>query len=575
VGSAHRKGYALLTSSVLLYNKTMIDNNSIEQLKQVIDIVDVVGNYVELKKNGANYKGLCPFHNEKTPSFIVSPARQSFKCFGCGVGGDAIKFVMEYEKLSYPEAIEKLAQMVNFTLRYTKGREGAHDERRILETVGRWYRANLQKSETARNYLQKRGVSLASVEKFMLGYAPSGREVLGFLQSALIPFPKAAEVGILGEERGRFYARLSERVIFPIHSPSGMLVGFGGRTLGNHPAKYINSPQTRLFNKSRLLYGYHLAKEQIYRKKRLVVVEGYMDVIMLHQAGFTTAVATLGTALTPDHLPLLRKGEPEVIVAYDGDKAGMAAAMKAARLLSAHNFEGGVVLFEGGADPADMIAEGRTEDVEALFADPIPFARFVIERILAEHDLSSPVDKERAFEELRRFLSALSPFALEKYAPYAAAGLGVPTAKFTARQKSVSSGSLPNATGLTLSDVAEASILKTLLRTPDLIDMVLDTMDASMFVTYRQAFEALVQGNEHDALQRIDLDEEIKIYSEEELKQQLLFFLQRYYLKALDIIKKDDRLPFQKKAFFIRKYQDYIHRLKRGELVPYESHITL
>ena len=562
----------------------MIDNDSIEQLKQTLDIVDVVGNYVELKKNGSNYKGLCPFHDEKTPSFIVSPSRQSFKCFGCGVGGDAIKFVMEYEKLSYPEAIEKLAQMVNFSLRYTKGREGAGEEKRILETVGQWYRANLERSEKAKNYLKSRGVSLASAEKFALGYAPSSREVLAYLQKSLIPFPKAAEVGILGHDSGRYYARLAERVIFPIHSPSGMLVGFGGRTLGDHPAKYINSPQTKLFNKSRLLYGYHLAKEQVYRKKRLVVVEGYMDVIMLHQAGFDTAVATLGTALTPDHLPLLKKGEPDVIVAYDGDKAGVAAATKAAQLLSAHNFEGGVVLFEGGMDPADMVQKGEIEAVEGLFARPIPFAQFVIDRIVAAHDLGSPHSKESAFNALRSYLATLSPFVLEKYAPYAALRLGVNPAmlapksarpaapryeKRPHRQEAPPPAPSPV---LTLSDVAEGSIIKTLIKTPTLIDMVLDAMDASMFAVHRGAFEALLRGEENDELLRIDLDESIKTYTEEELKRQLVYFLQRYYRRALDIIKKDDRLPLEQKIFFIRKYQDYINRLKHGELVPYEHH---
>ncbi len=557
----------------------MIDNNSIEQLKQTIDIVDVIGNYVELRKNGSNFKGLCPFHDEKTPSFIVSPSRQFYKCFGCGAGGDAIKFVMEFEKLSYPEAIEKLASQYNFTLRYTKGEHGGGQERRILETVGQWYRANLERSERAKNYLRDRGVSLASIEKFALGYAPSSEETLQFLQRAMIPFPKAEEVGILGHDHGRYYARLIERVIFPIFSPSGMPVGFGGRTLGDHPAKYINSPQTKLFNKSRLLYGYHLAKEQIYRKKRLIVVEGYMDVIMLHQAGFNTAVATLGTALTNDHLPLLKKGEPEVIVAYDGDNAGINAAMKAALLLSAHNFEGGVVLFGNGMDPADMVVEGKADVIESLFAKPIPYAQFVIDQTVARYDIGTPKGKEDAFHAVRNYLATLSPFVVEKYLPYAALRLKVNTAMLSPKSVRREYRKRPerpapvqeNPSVLTLSDVAEESIIKTLLKTPSLTDMVLDTMDSSMFAIHRAAFEALLQGREHEDLLRIDFDDSIVTYSEEELKRQLLYFLQRYYRKALDIIKKDDTLPFENKIFFIRKYQDYINRLKRGELVPYES----
>ncbi|WP_201352191.1 DNA primase [Hydrogenimonas urashimensis] len=559
----------------------MIDNNSIEQLKQTIDIVDVIGNYVELKKNGSNFKGLCPFHNEKTPSFIVSPTKQFYKCFGCGAGGDAIKFVMEFEKLSYPEAIEKLASQYNFTLRYTQGSQSGAQERHILETVGQWYRANLEHNETAKKYLRDRGVSLASVEKFALGYAPSSEETLAFLQKALIPLPKAEEAGLLGHDGGRWYARLIERIIFPIHSPSGMPVGFGGRTMGNHPAKYINSPQTKLFNKSRLLYGYHLAKEQIYRKKRLIVVEGYMDVIMLHQAGFTTAVATLGTALTNDHLPLLKKGEPEVIVAYDGDNAGVNAAMKAALLLSAHNFEGGVVLFGNGMDPADMVNAGNADAIEELFAKPVPYAQFVIDQTVARYDIRSPKGKEDAFHAVKNYLATLSPFVQEKYLPYAALRLGVNTAMLapTTSRPSYAPRNDPAQTRpapvLTLTDVAEESIIKTLLKTPTLTDMVLDTMDSSMFGAHKNAFEALLRGIEHEDLLRIELDDTIVTYSEEELKKQLLYFLQRYYKRALDIIKKNDTLAFEKKIFFIRKYQDYINRLKRGELVPYESHHTV
>mgnify|MGYP000412559246 FL=1 len=225
---------------------------------------------MELRKAGANYKANCPFHGEKTPSFVVSPSKQIYHCFGCGVGGDSIKFVMELEKLSYPEAIEKLASMNNFSLNYTKGSSDYSDAKRVLEAVGQWYVKNLNHNETAIKYLLDRGVSQNSIETFEIGYVPSGAEVMQFLQSALLPLPKAAEAGIIAQsENGRgYYARLVERITFPIYSTSASLVGFGGRTITNHPAKYINSPQTKLFNNSRLLYGYHLAKESIYKNKK-------------------------------------------------------------------------------------------------------------------------------------------------------------------------------------------------------------------------------------------------------------------------------------------------------------------
>ena len=269
----------------------MIENNSIEILKSTVDIIDVIGNYIELKKAGANFKANCPFHGEKTPSFVVSPSKQIYHCFGCGVGGDAIKFVMEIEKLSYPEAIEKVASTYNFTLQYTKGSSDYSESKRVLESVQKWYVKNLDLNKEAKEYLYNRGITNNSIEKFEIGYVGKGQNVLNFLSSNLFPFPKAEESGVIAKgERGEFYARLVERVIFPIYSSNGSIVGFGGRTLGNHPAKYINSPQTKLFNKSRLLYGYHKAKESIYKNKKLIVCEGYLDVISFHQAGFTEAV---------------------------------------------------------------------------------------------------------------------------------------------------------------------------------------------------------------------------------------------------------------------------------------------
>jgi len=272
-----------------------------------------------------------------------------------------------------------------------------------------------------------------------------------------------------------------------------------------------------------------------------------------------------------------------VIVAYDGDSAGINAATKAALLLSAHNFEGGVVLFGNGMDPADMVNAGNADAIEALFAKPIPYAQFVIDQTVERFNIQTPKGKEDAFRSVKNYLSTLSPFVREKYLPYAALRLGVNAAmldsqstRSTYRQYDRNQAEQPQpAPLLTLTDVAEESIIKTLLKTPTLTDMVLDTMDSSMFGTHKLAFDALIQGAEHEDLLRIELDDSIMTYSEAELKKQLLYFLQRYYKKALDIIKKDDTLPFEKKIFFLRKYQDYINRLKRGELVPYESHSTL
>jgi DNA primase len=554
----------------------MIDPASIEALKQSIDIVDVIGNYLELKKAGANYKCNCPFHGEKTPSFNVSPAKQIYHCFGCGVGGDAIKFVMEYEKLSYPEAIEKIASMYNFSLRYTQGSGEYGEAKRVLELMQGWYSENLDREPQAQAYLRERGVTQASIEDFGIGWVPDGGQVMAFLRSRSIPLPKAAEAGIVAQgERGDYYARLNRRVTFPIYSPAGAIVGFGGRTLGDHPAKYINSPQTRLFNKSRLLYGYHRVKESIYRQKELIVCEGYLDVIMLHQAGFKTAVATLGTALTEEHLPLLRKGEPRVILAYDGDNAGVAAALKAARLLSAHGFDGSVVLFPGGQDPADMVRAGDLEGLKRLLHQGAPLIPFVLERLAASHDLSDPRAKERAFAEVRSYLATLSPIVRESVIPQAASLIGVAPALF--RQRESEGRPTRERFSERREDPAWQAILRTLLEQERLIDEVVDLIGPEMAGQYREAYEALLTGDrEHPQLLRIALDESIHPLEDEDFRKALRTQMELYYRRRLRDLTQDREIPFARKSYLIRKIKtDILPRLRKGELVPYASDIPL
>jgi len=558
---------------LIRYNSLMIDNASIESLKNSIDIVDVVGSFIELRKAGANYKANCPFHGEKTPSFVVSPSKQIYHCFGCGCGGDSIKFVMELEKLSYPEAIEKLASMFNFSLSYTKGSSDYSDAKRVLEALQTWYVKNLEHNETARKYLLDRGIAESSIEKFGIGYVPEGNSVMQFLNSALLPLPKAVEAGVLAQgEGGRYYARLVERITFPIFSASGAAVGFGGRTISNHPAKYINSPQTKLFNKSRLLYGYNLAKESIYKNKKLIVCEGYLDVVMFHQAGFAEAVASMGTALTSEHLPLLRKGDPKVILAYDGDKAGQAAALKAAQMLSMAGFDGGVVLFPDGQDPADLIAKGQSEAVAKLLREAKPLIPFVLEQTISAYDLNDPRAKEAAFGNAKQFLDTLSPIIKDAYIPIAATQLGVSPALFG---QQINQGRPRENFSQKRDDVAQLSILKTLLEKPNLIDSVLDVIDVEMFGGYAELFSALIKGEkEHPHLMGLAIDDTFQVMNEEELQNVLRNFLIKHYDAKLKKIVADAGIPFAKKSFMIRKIKtDIIPRLKRGELVSFDTNI--
>ena len=555
----------------------MIEQASIESLKSTIDIVDVIGNYIELKKAGANYKANCPFHGEKTPSFVVSPSKQIFHCFGCGAGGDAIKFVMQSEHISYPEAIEKLASMYNFSLRYTKGSSDYSDAKRVLEILQKWYRYNLTHNPDAQKYLQDRSIAQHSIEEFGIGFVPDGKSVMDYLQSQHIPLPQAVEAGVVAKgEDGRYYARLNQRITFPIYSPSGSIVGFGGRTTANHPAKYINSPQTKLFNKSRLLYGYHRAKDSIYKQKELIVCEGYLDVIMLHQAGFKNAVATLGTALTAEHLPLLRKGEPRVILAYDGDKAGIAAALKAAKLLGSHSFEGGVVLFPNGQDPADLIAAKETQKVASLLRSAKPLIEFVLEQTAYSYDLNNPNQKEAAFAEIKNYLSSLSEILKETYIPIAATLLGISSALFADGRDNSSLKQHFKATQ-TKADPQWQSLLKTMIENPSLIDDVADILSSEMAGDYKEVFNAVMSGDmDHPLVMGLSIDESIPIIEPENIQDALRAQLEIFYMKKFKSIMRDRNIPYEKKVYIRNKIQqEIIPKIKKGALVPYESSIFI
>ncbi|MFT7004390.1 MAG: DNA primase [Sulfurimonas sp.] len=553
----------------------MITEDSIEALKARLDIVDVVGSYVELKKAGANYKAPCPFHDEKSPSFVVSPSKGIYHCFGCGAGGDSIKFTMEYEKLNYPEALEKLADNYNFTLSYT---DNKHNKPRsqIMDKLSEWYQNLLTTKQTALSYIKERGIYESSVEKFGIGYAPDSNATINYITSQQFLMSEAVNMGVIGYDGGRNFARFIERITFPIHSANGSIVGFGGRTITGHQAKYVNSPETPFFNKSRLLYAYHHAKQTLHKTKEIIITEGYLDVIMLHQAGFTNAVATLGTALTQEHLPLLRKGEPRVVMAYDGDKAGRAAALKASRLLSAGGFNGGVVIFGYGLDPADMVNNGAVEELATMFRDAKPFIEFVLEEILSLYDLRDPKAKEECMQDAIGYLKTLSPLLQEEYKTFLASrlgGLGVSPSLVRMGGQAQADRNAPLMQKNIHKDPWELTLIKTVLEHPELVNQMLDALDPSLLQFHSMEFSLALQGKiEEPSLMAISVDEQIKpLIDEASLRAELIGFLTKHYERELRKINIQPSFSFEQKAFYIRKFRGKISKLKKGELVAFRD----
>ncbi len=566
----------------------MIESRSVEEVKTRIDIVDVIGNYIELKKSGANFKANCPFHGENTPSFVISPSKQIYKCFGCGVGGDAIKFVMEYEKLTYPESIEKLADQFGIHLQYSDNHQDSFHDKKILENYNLFLRKQLDYNAEAKKYLLSRGLHESSIEKFELGYAPQSNLSLDFLRQNSVPLNEALDLGLVANgDNNRVYARFTNRIMFPIFTPAGKIVGFGGRIITQRTdiGKYINSPQGKLFDKSTLLYGYHKAKTSIMQKGEVIVVEGNLDVIMLHQAGFANSVATLGTALTDKHVPILVRGNPKIILAYDGDQAGINAAFKAAYMLSQRGLQGGVVIFAQNMDPADMIKNKLLDEINQLFHKPKPLIEFCLEHISSHYNLANPMQKEEALKETTTYLKVLSPILQEEYKGYLSAILNIrenlieiesspkepkkrefkKEYKTKFKQEHRPNIEIPNTPR---EDIAELTLLKTLLEKPHLIDFILDIIDANIFQTHKEEFQAIITNKlDNPKIIGIQIRENIVTLEEHELKNQLLFMLRRNCENELIKIKNMRDISLTQKGFMIRKVREKLTQLKRGKFV--------
>ena len=525
----------------------MIDPKSIEKLKNQIDIVDIIEHFLPVKKMGANYKCVCPFHDDRNPSMSISQSKQIFHCFACKAGGDAIKFVMDYEKLTYPEAIERIASLVNFSLEYTNDKAPTQKENKhILEKANAFYRSEFFKHEAAVRYIYSRGINDAMIEKFELGWAGDSASTIRLLQNENIEPKEALEVGIVKQNEKGIYASFIERITFPIYSHTTRLVGFGGRTISDHPAKYVNSPQSVVFDKSKLFYGYHLAKQSIFEKKQIIITEGYLDVIMLHYAGFTNAVAVLGTALTTSHLPLLKRGEISVVLCFDGDGAGINAAIKSSRLLSQNEIDGSVVIIKGGADPADMVFAGRSEELKEMFDSGTELGEFYIEQIVKKYDISRPVQKQKCLEEIMEFTNSLKPVISNSYENLVANLLKIEVGTFSLSNQRHSSTQSQNFTNAnrqteqnlqkkTKTDILEFSILKSMLANKGYETIVLNELEEKFFLHHKNYFQAaLAPKIEANAVlvREIYVDDSAKVASSEEsLREAILKLKLKYYEK--------------------------------------------
>jgi len=522
----------------------MISDSSIERLKSQIDVVDIIGSVVELKKKGANYAASCPFHDEKTASFTVSPQKQIYHCFGCSAGGDAINFIQEYKKLTYPEAIEDIATYYNFTLEYSKESRTKNYDGIMTATV-KYFKENI--TPDILEYLQERGVSLKSIAQFNIGYAPKGNVLIEHLKTNHFNLSDAIEVGLIAKEssRDRYYSRFSERIMFPIYSQSGKVVGFGGRTLKtdhSKVAKYLNSPGTKLFNKRSLFYGYNIAKERIHKKHTIIVTEGYLDVIMLHQTGISSSVATLGTALTESHIPLIKRTGAKTLLCYDGDRAGRDAAFKASVLLTQSNIDGGVVIFADGIDPADMVKSGQDKELITLLLNPINMIKYIINYITQKYNLEDAYAKQTAANEVNDYLQSIELLIANEYRQYVAQVLQIET-RFVSHVQMQQVDARRHAD----SDISELMLMKTMIENGYLISDYLKVLKVDTLKSYTREFHLLIDGKKDDpSIRAIAIRDDIKTYNDAEFMKVLKFKQKQEMNMQLELLVKSLKPDEQK-----------------------------
>lgn len=387
---------------------SLISDDMINQIKENSDIVDIIGEYVDLKKAGSSYKGLCPFHNEKTPSFTVDKKKQLFHCFGCGAGGDVVSFIMQKEGLSYPESLKYLAHKAGINIVFTENPEVNQKKVRLYEInkeIMMYFYKNLLTTKAPQDYLLKRGLRSNIVNTFMLGYAKdSWDDLLTFAKSKNINEDDLFELGLIAKSKnGKFYDKYRNRIIFPIIDTYGRIIGFGGRSIDNTMPKYLNSPESDVFKKRFNLYGLNIFKKQ--SKRDLILVEGYMDVIALNNNGIDLAVASLGTALTVEQAKLAKRYADNIYICYDSDSAGIKATKRAIEIFKEAEIGVSIIQLGEGLDPDEYVKKYGKEAFENKINEAVDEYNYTYEQILDGYSQASDNEK---LEKLNQFIGFLA-----------------------------------------------------------------------------------------------------------------------------------------------------------------------
>ncbi len=397
-----------------------ISEQKIEEIRNAVDIVDIISGYVHLRKRGKNFVGLCPFHQEKTPSFTVSSDKQIFHCFGCGAGGNVFKFLMDFKNISFIEAVEEIAEHAGIKIQYEKSeltevQKELEEFYEINDFAAKYFEEILQKSseaEEARQYLKRRNIKPKTQKLFRIGFAPSGWDnFLNVAKENKIDLQKAKILGLIDvNEKGEYYDKFRERIIFPIFSPNGRVIAFGGRILidKENTAKYLNSPESKIYSKRKSLYGLFHSKEEIRKLDKAILVEGYIDLISLYQADIKNVVASSGTSLTEEQVQLLSRFTKNIIVLFDADPAGQKASLRSIELLLKHDFDIKVMMLPQNEDPDSFINKYGKEKFDELLNSAKNFVEFQTAQFEAEGKFDDPSTAASAIREIVKTLALVN-----------------------------------------------------------------------------------------------------------------------------------------------------------------------
>lgn len=554
------------------------DDFFIDQVRNSISIVDLISGYVHLKKKGKDYAALCPFHQEKTPSFLVSESKRIFKCFGCGAGGDAFKFIMLIENLSFPEAVEHLAERYGIRLPRQSSQSEERNQARqrllkMMEFARQFFSRRLEETRTALDYLRDRGISEETIQRFSIGYAPSGQQLMDALQREGFSFQDGLACGLLRDgDDGRCFDKFRNRIVFPIRDLSARTIAFGGRLLGDGVPKYLNSPDTLLYSKGNTLFPLDVTRDEIRRRDFAVLVEGYFDCIVPFQFGILNVVASLGTSLTENQVKLLGRYTRNVIINFDPDSAGTAATLRSIDLFLQQGFRVNVLNLPSGEDPDTFVRTAGASAYREKLKTSQPYFDFALSRFMGEQrDPFSPKGKQEIISNILPYLlKVANPIERSEYVSRIASRLKLEASLITAElrkmpRRRTAEEAPPIAAVLDQVTVAEQNLLAALLH-EEWQDYTLEDLDVELFEglrtesVFRHAFQLREGGHPVTAVR---LREALEHETDQDLLEAAALGLERVPLSEDLIANSFQALKRKQSERLSREIQNEIQRVSR------------